>query len=188
MRVQIGSKYIYDFSAKQYEVFSFVVHKNYNKKIPFENDIGLIFLKEPMAFSDAAKKAILVDHDRWMSPKEKHFIVTGWGWQKYNGPLSEMSLMMTSLAYVPVKKCGRLHNITLSQDMFCLYGDGKRDTCRGDSGGGVLWHGRLVGLTSHGDGCAKEGKPSVYTNLYVQRSWIIKQVGKFIKRYCKSQI
>lgn len=33
------------------------------------------------------------------------------------------------------------NHIKLGPDMFCLHGDGKRDTCRGDSGGGVLWNG-----------------------------------------------
>ncbi|KAJ8729250.1 hypothetical protein PYW08_000831 [Mythimna loreyi] len=187
MRVQIGSKYIYDFSAKKHKISYFVVHENYNRKIPFENDIGILFVKEQIKFSNVAKKGILVDHDKWMNPKEKRFIVTGWGMLEYNGALSDMSLMMTSLAFVPLKTCSRLHDVTLSADMFCLYGDGKRDTCKGDSGGGVLWKGRLVGLTSHGDGCAKEGKPSVYTNLYYQTGWIKKQVAKFIEWTCKNK-
>uniref|UniRef100_A0A2A4JWI7 Peptidase S1 domain-containing protein n=1 Tax=Heliothis virescens TaxID=7102 RepID=A0A2A4JWI7_HELVI len=141
MNVQVGSKYIYDFNAKKHELSSYEVHDDYNKKIPFENDIAILFVKEPIKFNESAKKGILVTHNRWMDPKEKRFVVTGWGWLKYDGPLSETSLMMTSLTYMPISNCSRLHKIQLSKDMFCLYGGGERDTCRGDSGGGVLWHG-----------------------------------------------
>lgn len=56
--------------------------------------------------------------------------------------------MMTYLSYVPDKECSRLHRLKLSKDMFCLYGNGKRDTCRGDSGGGVLWRGYVLIIIS----------------------------------------
>lgn len=49
--------------------------------------------------------------------------------------------MMTHLQYVPKEECERLHNVKFKADMFCLYGDGIRDTCKGDSGAGVLWEG-----------------------------------------------
>ena len=74
-----GSKYIYDFNAKKYELASFVAHEDYNKVIPFENDIAVVFVKEPMKFSRVAKKGILVNHKKWMCSREKRFAVTGWG-------------------------------------------------------------------------------------------------------------
>lgn len=43
----------------------------------------------------------------------------------------------------------------------------------------------VVGLTSHGKGCALEGKPSIFTNLFVLRKWIGKNVLKFYDDYCK---
>ncbi|PZC81123.1 hypothetical protein B5X24_HaOG200402 [Helicoverpa armigera] len=185
MTVQVGSKYIYDFNAKKYDLSSYEVHEDYNKVIPFENDIAMLFVKKPIKFNKLAKKGILVNHNKWMNPKETEFIVTGWGWLKYDGALSEMSLMMASLTYVTVSRCSELHKIELSKDMFCLYGEGDRDTCRGDSGGGVLWNGRIVGLTSHGDGCAKKLKPSVYTNLWFHRKWIKEQMLRFIDNFCR---
>lgn len=60
---------------------------------------------------------------------------------QYGGELSKKGLMMTYLRFIPNDECGRLHSKTLTIDMFCLYGEGTRDTCKGDSGGGVLWHG-----------------------------------------------
>ncbi len=47
--------------------------------------------------------------------------------------------------------------------------EGGRDTCQGDSGGPILaplGSGfRLIGATSYGEGCAREGKPGVYARL-----------------------
>ena len=46
---------------------------------------------------------------------------------------------------------------------------GGKDTCQGDSGGPVLAplgrEFRLIGATSYGEGCAREGKPGVYARL-----------------------
>ncbi len=46
---------------------------------------------------------------------------------------------------------------------------GGKDTCQGDSGGPILaplGSGfRLIGATSYGEGCAREGKPGVYARL-----------------------
>ena len=47
--------------------------------------------------------------------------------------------------------------------------EGGKDTCQGDSGGPILaplGKGfRLIGATSYGEGCAREGKPGVYARL-----------------------
>ncbi|KAG6463104.1 hypothetical protein O3G_MSEX013671 [Manduca sexta] len=185
MRVQAGSRYVYDFNAKIYDVKTFVVHRKYNNTAQFANDIALLFVDGPIQLGNVAKKAILVNNDAWMSPKEKNFKVTGWGWTQYGGPISDLGLMMTHLKFVPSKECSRLHNLKIGKDMFCLYGDGKRDTCKGDSGGGVLWKGLIVGITSHGDGCAKKHKPSVYANVWYFRKWIEHNLYRFYDIMCR---
>lgn len=48
---------------------------------------------------------------------------------------------MATLNYIPSTECSVMHNLKLTADMFCLYGQAHMDSCSGDSGGGVLWNG-----------------------------------------------
>lgn len=42
----------------------------------------------------------------------------------------------------------------------------------------------IVGIVSHGDGCAKKDKPSVYSNVWYFRKWIDDQINIFLTRFC----
>jgi hypothetical protein len=56
--------------------------------------------------------------------------------------------------------------------MFCA-GDATYDSCIGDSGGPIITSsGEQVGVVSFGDGCAKEGKPGVYSRISYVLPWI----------------
>lgn len=55
------------------------------------------------------------------------------------------------------------------ESMLCA-GSAGRDTCSGDSGGPLLFEGRLVGITSFGLGCGSH--PGVYERVDVLARWI----------------
>ena len=63
--------------------------------------------------------------------------------------------------------------------MMCASNPGQ-DTCSGDSGGPLVGtsdgHTVLVGITSFGFGCAKDGHPGVYTRVTAIRAWTLEQL------------
>lgn len=65
---------------------------------------------------------------------------------------------------------------SIDETMLCATGYDAQgqviDACQGDSGGPLLQLGAVVGITSWGRGCAREGWPGVYTDVGAMRGWI----------------
>lgn len=103
--------------------------------------------------------------------------ILGWGNTSENGSASEYLLHAT----VPLTSddtCGRAYGAYDKNKMVCAgYDKGGVDTCQGDSGGPLEAGGALIGVVSFGDGCARPGKPGVYSRVITYHDQIETQIN-----------
>lgn len=91
--------------------------------------------------------------------------VLGWGRTAENGPPSRF-LLQATVPVIDDAGCRTSYSAFSAQAMMCAgLPEGGVDTCQGDSGGPLVVAGKLVGITSWGEGCALPGKPGVYTRV-----------------------
>lgn len=133
-------------------------------------------------------------------PDGSQLVVTGWGMIAeipvvsssgvITHPLVKSDkLLQAVLTKVPASTCDDNKNYRFEQrgrrpgdwivgaGQFCALGKHNQDSCKGDSGGPVVWYDdyrpRLVGLVSFGPGCGADDTPGVYVDLAHYRGWII---------------
>ncbi len=92
-------------------------------------------------------------------------LILGWGRTAVDGPASRY-LLKATVPLVADQDCTNSYPAYLPAAMVCAgVPEGGVDSCQGDSGGPLIVDGRLVGITSWGEGCAAPGKPGVYTRV-----------------------
>jgi secreted trypsin-like serine protease len=92
-------------------------------------------------------------------------LVLGWGRTAADGQPSRY-LLKANVPLVADPDCTKAYPLYKADAMVCAgVPQGGVDTCQGDSGGPLIVAGRLVGITSWGEGCAAPGKPGVYTRV-----------------------
>ena len=103
--------------------------------------------------------------------------ILGWGTTSSGGSASRYLLKAT----VPVTSdatCKTAYSNYSSTSMVCAgYPQGGTDTCQGDSGGPLVAGGKLIGITSWGEGCALAGYPGVYTRVSNFATLITQQIN-----------
>ncbi|KOC65504.1 Enteropeptidase [Habropoda laboriosa] len=145
----------------------------------FINDIAMLRLEEPVTFSDYVRPVCLPQSE----PKSgTTCTVTGWGQLFEIGRIFPDTLQEVQLPVISTEECRRktlflpLYRIT--SGMLCAgLKDGGRDACLGDSGGPLVCSGSdnkytLHGITSNGYGCARPGRPGVYTKVHYYLFWV----------------
>lgn len=103
-------------------------------------------------------------------------IVSGFG-RVGEGRQPSVLLQRLSMPYVDRATCIESSQFKISNRMFCAgYDKEKKDACQGDSGGPhvtkYLDTYFITGIVSWGEGCAREGKYGVYTQVSKYIGWI----------------
>jgi secreted trypsin-like serine protease len=134
------------------------------------NDLALLTLARPTATTPA----LIGGEDAW------GVTATAMGWGKIleAGPFSR-DLLAVQLPLVRDEDCAAVYGQRFDSNVMTCAGGNQRDTCQGDSGGPLMVPGGprgwlLIGVTSFGDGCARQGVPGVYawTAGDTLRSWV----------------
>jgi hypothetical protein len=178
------------------------VHNNYRQDLSNRDDIALLRLAhEPRVGSMAsggAQRVNLPARGAARPGSGEDLIATGWGWREVANDnrtvLAPGRIQRTqdalgygtfqrwdgrTCAENPVVKDMVARKLwTIHPGQFCAGSRDRQDSCRGDSGGPMVWKrpggAVLVGLVSYGKGCGVEGAPGIYTDVqyYVDNGWI----------------
>lgn len=99
------------------------------------------------------------------------FTVAGWG-AAVEGGGQQRYLLKATVPFVDDTTCKRAYSDLVAGEEICagFMDTGGVDTCQGDSGGPMFRKDEAgawiqVGIVSWGDGCARPGKPGVYTEV-----------------------
>ncbi|XP_071052653.1 brachyurin-like [Onthophagus taurus] len=155
------------------------VHEGYNSNL--NNDVALIKLNEPIAFSNVIQPIDLPSKGDTAITGET-LRVSGWGKTNDNGSVSS-ALNYVDLTAISNTQCANYYgSATIISSTLCCVGNPHHSTCNGDSGGPLV---RVNGnrVTHHGivsfvssAGCAS-GAPSGYVRTESMLDWISSKTG-----------
>ena len=159
------------------DVSKICIHSNYSGTT-MDYDLAMLKLGSSISYDDEeAISSICLPCSRKNFNAGTLCFVTGWGRIAESGRASN-ELRVARIPIINQERCQELYREEeITPRMLCAgYDEGRVDSCQGDSGGPLVCRENgtlvLVGAVSWGFGCAKEGKPGVYTNLIPLRSWI----------------
>ncbi|KAG7295272.1 hypothetical protein JYU34_022275 [Plutella xylostella] len=183
MRVIAGTSIRGD--GQFFQLKSYIVHPDYAIRSPFDADIGLVELLQPLTWSDAVQPAPINAFGNEL-PDDSAVQVVGWGdtvgetmGENYADILQEVTLYTVSNA--ECKKAYEDEDI-VTENMLCAgsRGVGDVDACEGDSGGPMYFRNQndidiLVGVVSFGPyPCANPLKPGGFTKVSAYTDWILR--------------
>jgi secreted trypsin-like serine protease len=163
----------YKHGGERIKVAAVFVNPNYNSGTQ-QNDIALIKLARPTTLG----KAVPLAQASLRLPVNTKVTVAGWGAVAEGGFGSEI-LLRVQVPIVSTEECKRpeVYGNRILPGMLCAgYRTGGLDSCQGDSGGPLTGKVNdiptLVGVVSWGDGCARELKYGIYSEVSLFRAWI----------------
>lgn len=174
--------------VEDFGIESTVIHERYDSPSVFSNDIGLIRLSRNVDISaDHIKPICLPLTNALRVHSSPQYIVTGWGATE-NSTGSNILLeailprVENSICQERARRQGL--RISLSENEMCAGGENLVDTCKGDSGGPVVYSSNIrgtriiqFGIISHGaNRCGKWNLPGIYVRVGKYVDWILRNM------------
>jgi len=137
------------------------VHPQYNLN-SLINDIAIIRVSPSFTSTNSFYPTIRINE----TPVTNYNCsVAGWGTLSYNGVPSS-TLQRVDVLIISTAQCNSTYGGLIGPTMICAgHLEGGKDSCQGDSGGGLYCGNLLTGVVSFGYECALPGIPGVYTNV-----------------------
>ncbi|XP_022176326.1 venom protease-like isoform X2 [Myzus persicae] len=167
-----------------------VNHEGYDSK-KIINNIAILVLKNSVTFNELIQPICLpalLDMDNVEKSKNIPFVV-GWGSINASPQTNEKtstSLMEVQIPISNITQCKQAYSnykSVIDDKVICAgYPEGGKDSCRGDSGGPLMWSKRnqfyLIGVVSYGFAeCGDPGHPGVYTRVASYMDWILDRIN-----------
>ncbi|CAB3225811.1 unnamed protein product [Arctia plantaginis] len=156
----------------QLQVIEQIVHPDYDGRA---NDIAVLRLEAEAPYTDFIRPVCLPSGE--LQPKIT-FAASGWGEIPRLGYYSSIKKIIPLPLWERDACIVAYKNFKVPPHVICAGGIEGVDTCRGDSGGPLLWvRERVVelwGVTSLGNvKCGTKDSPGIYTNVADYLEWII---------------
>lgn len=134
-----------------------------------QNDIAVFRLSTPLTLN-ANVRAVTLPAS--MSTATGNAVTSGWGATREGGSAANV-LQKVTVPIITDAKCNSDNGGGVSASMICAgFDQGGKDACQGDSGGPLAQGNTLIGIVSWGYGCARPGKPGVYTEVSHFITWL----------------
>lgn len=162
-----------------------IPHERYNPDSKQqENDVALVRLSQPVAFTEFIKPICLPLSTRLRQQQYDNVGLTVAGWGRTENGTNSQRMLKLDISGVPRAQCARIYqrqNVALGAGQMCAGGEAGKDSCRGDSGGPLMRydnqaeypHWYVAGIVSFGPTpCGLVGFPGVYTRVAEYVDWI----------------
>ncbi|GBN06147.1 Chymotrypsinogen B [Araneus ventricosus] len=164
-------------TEQEHDVADVFVSPHYNPQT-VDSDIALLRMETPFEFNHYVKPICLPDEGDEIPPHDRATIL-GWGRRRNDTNYGTDILHQADVPIVKLSKCRAAYSrYMISDKMLCAgFDSGKVDSCRGDSGGPLIfkrpdgtW--AVYGVTSFGDGCGEKRKYGVYASVPAHLGWL----------------
>ncbi|XP_001647579.2 trypsin-3 [Aedes aegypti] len=174
-KVTLGSTFraIRTTGSQARDVVKLIIHPEFRVSPDVRFDIALVVLDRKVKESRFIKFVELPSHP--VKPNTS-CTITGWGRMIHSMAERPNCMLKATVPILDLDECRRRGVLPIADGFLCAgFFEGGVDSCSGDSGGPLVCGGVQYGIVSYGHQCAQADNPGVYTDVYQNLKWIMKE-------------